>query len=76
MAINPVNSPSLVPPQTLPKQSGNNVNVNNKVNNPSVAPQNKVANDGDSDDTGVKKTTQNQPQEGKSSVKDIINKFA
>ncbi|MBF0559574.1 MAG: hypothetical protein HQL08_12440 [Nitrospirae bacterium] len=73
MAINPVNNAPLVPPQALPKQGGN-VNVNNKVNNPAVAPQSKVANDGD--DTGVKKAAEVQPQESKSKVQATINKFA
>jgi len=76
MSINAINNDSVVPPQALPKQSGNNVNVNNKVNNPAVAPQSYATNDGDKDDTGVKKATAVQPEEGKSVVKQTLDKFA
>jgi hypothetical protein len=76
MAINPVNNAATLPPQALPKQGGNNVNVNNKINNPVVAPHNDTGNDGDKDDTGVKKTTAVQPQESNPSVKKTLSKFA
>lgn len=75
MDINPVGTASL-PPQVVPKQAGNNVNVNNKVNNPAVAPKSDAENDGDKDDRGVKKTPAVQPQESRSTVQQSIDKFA
>jgi len=76
MTINPVGNEAVTAANVQPKQAANNVNVNNKVNNPAVAPHNDAENDGDRDDRGVRKVTAVQPQVGRSSVNQIINKFA
>jgi hypothetical protein len=77
MAINPVQGAATAAAFIPPKKADANVaNVNNNVNHPAVAPENNAGNNANIEHNAPKNAAPVQPQEGKSTVKQTINKFA